>query len=86
MSRLSKNQGKQQIFWPHAVGKLSASDVETEQVLKIFKDIDKNENFYTLAWTTFEAFSSGRRRGCDQAHLPESAADVCTHPGTQEVH
>jgi len=33
-------------------------DVETEQVLKRFRDIDKNENFYTLAWTTIEASSS----------------------------
>jgi len=32
-------------------------DVETEQVLKRFRDIDKNENFYTLAWTTIEASS-----------------------------
>ncbi|XP_005110148.1 leucine-rich repeat and WD repeat-containing protein 1 [Aplysia californica] len=32
-------------------------DVNTEQVLKRFRDIDKNENFYTLAWTTIEASS-----------------------------
>uniref|UniRef100_A0A0B7B3J0 Leucine-rich repeat and WD repeat-containing protein 1 WD domain-containing protein n=1 Tax=Arion vulgaris TaxID=1028688 RepID=A0A0B7B3J0_9EUPU len=32
-------------------------DVETQQVLKRFQDTDKNENFYTLAWTTIEAGS-----------------------------
>lgn len=35
-------------------------DVNTEQVLKRFRDIDKNENFYTLAWTTIEA-SAGKK-------------------------
>ncbi|XP_059174759.1 leucine-rich repeat and WD repeat-containing protein 1-like [Physella acuta] len=30
-------------------------DVSTQKVLKRFKDKDKNENFYTLAWTTIEA-------------------------------
>ncbi|XP_055862019.1 leucine-rich repeat and WD repeat-containing protein 1-like [Biomphalaria glabrata] len=29
-------------------------DVITQQVLKRFQDTDKNENFYTLAWTTIE--------------------------------
>ncbi|BFZ18494.1 hypothetical protein BsWGS_21531 [Bradybaena similaris] len=32
-------------------------DVQTQQVLKRFQDTDKNENFYTLAWTTIEAGS-----------------------------
>ncbi|CAL1536154.1 unnamed protein product [Lymnaea stagnalis] len=32
-------------------------DVNTQQVLKRFQDTDRNENFYTLAWTTIEAAS-----------------------------
>lgn len=35
-------------------------DVNAERVLKRFNDTDKNENFYTLAWTTIE-ISAGRK-------------------------